>query len=136
MNTELQHFANTWHYPAKTMPITKLTTTAALARNLRALMERETLTQQQLAKKSGISQRTISNVLNGSHEPGIETVDKLAGVFKLQGWQLQMRDLPPELVGSSLVDRTVGALVQASPKGREMIAELAEREAHYSKSKP
>ncbi len=108
---------------------------AAVARNLRSLMEREGMTQLKLAKRSGVSQRTISNVLNESHEPGVETVDQLARVFKLKGWQLQMSDLPPELLGSDYVDRTVGALVQASPKGRQMIAELAEREAHYSKTK-
>jgi transcriptional regulator with XRE-family HTH domain len=135
MSNPLHHFANDWHYPAK-VPNTKLTTMAAVARNLRTLMEREAMTQLKLAKKSGVSQRTISNVLNESHEPGVETVDQLARVFKLDGWQLQMPDLPPELLGSELVDRTVGALVQASPKGREMIADLAEREAHYSKTKP
>jgi transcriptional regulator with XRE-family HTH domain len=131
----MQNFASCWHYPA-TVGSEKLTTTAAVARNLRALMEREELTQKQLAKKSGVSQRTISNVLSGSHEPGIEIVDQLARAFKLEGWQLQMSGLPPELIGSDIMDRTVTALAQASPKGREMIAELAEREAHYSKTKP
>jgi transcriptional regulator with XRE-family HTH domain len=135
MRYSVHNFASAWHYPAS-VPTTKLTTMAAVARNLRTLMEREAMTQLKLAKKSGVSQRTISNVLTESHEPGVETVDQLAKVFKLEGWQLQMPDLPPELLGSDLVDRTVGALVQASPKGREMIADLAEREAHYSKTKP
>jgi DNA transposition AAA+ family ATPase len=130
-----QPIAEEWHYPAN-MPTHRITTMQALAENVRSLMERDSLTQKQLAKRAGVSQRTISNVLNASHETGIETVDRIAAVWGLQGWELQMRNLPPELLGTGILRRTVGALTVATPKGREMIAELAEREAHYSKIKP
>lgn len=131
MNAALKHFAYGWQYPAN-VPPSKKTTTQALSDNLRMLMERTEMSQAELAKKSGVSQRTISNILAGTHEPGIEIVDKIARVFGLEGWKLQMRDLPPDLLGNDMVEQTLGALAQANPAGREMIVRLAEREAHFN----
>jgi transcriptional regulator with XRE-family HTH domain len=113
-----------------------MTTSEAVARNLRRLMEAHRLTQVDVAKKAGVSQRHISNVLNLVNEPGIDRVDKIAKVFGLKGWQLQMPDIPDDMLLSSVVHKVFDALTQATPEGREMIGRLAEREAHYSKQKP
>jgi transcriptional regulator with XRE-family HTH domain len=133
---DVQNFAHDWHYSAKRMPFTKLTTTEAVAKNLRRLMEMRGLTQPQLAKKAGVAQRTISNILSASNEPGIEKINKIARVFGLQGWQLQMPNLPDDMLTDGRVTRVIDALTRATPEGREMIERLAEREAHYSKAKP
>lgn len=54
------------------------TTTQIIAKNVRSLMEREGMVQIQLAERAGVSQRTISNVVRGAHQPRIEVLDALA----------------------------------------------------------
>jgi transcriptional regulator with XRE-family HTH domain len=132
---DVQNFAHDWHYSANHMPFTKLTTTEAVAKNLRRLMAMRGLTQPQLAKKAGVAQRTISNILSASNEPGIEKINKIARVFGLQGWQLQMPNIPDDMLSGAVVTRVIDALTRATPEGREMIERLAEREAHYSKQR-
>jgi transcriptional regulator with XRE-family HTH domain len=132
---DTQDTSTDWHYCAKHMPYQKLTTTEAVAKNLRRLMDVNGLTQVQVAKRAGVSQRHISNVLNAVSEPGIEKINKIARVFGLHGWQLQMPNLPEDMLVGGVVTRVIDALTQASPEGREMIGRLAEREAHYSKQK-
>lgn len=134
--TGMQDSSSDWHYCAKPMPYIKLTTTEAVAKNLRRLMDVHGLTQAQVAKRAGVSQRHISNILNAVQEPGIEKINKIARAFGLHGWQLQMPNLPEDLLLGDVVTRVMDALTQASPDGREMIGRLAEREAHYSKHKP
>jgi transcriptional regulator with XRE-family HTH domain len=117
------------------MAYKKLTTTEAVAKNLRRLMDVNGLTQVQVAKRAGVSQRHISNVLNAAQEPGIEKINKIAQAFGLHGWQLQMPNLPEDMLTDGRVTRVIDALTRATPEGREMIERLAEREAHYSKAK-
>jgi transcriptional regulator with XRE-family HTH domain len=134
-NLNGQNFALGWQYSAVHMPFTKLTTTEAVAKNLARLMEIRGFTQPQLAKKAGVAQRTISNILNTRNEPGIEKINKIARVFGLQGWQLQMPNVPEDMLTDGRMTRVIDALTRATPEGREMIERLAEREAHYSKAK-
>jgi transcriptional regulator with XRE-family HTH domain len=132
---DVQNFADDWHYSANHMPSSKLTTTEAVAKNLQRLMELRGLTQPQLARRAGVAQRTISNILSARNEPGIEKINKIAKVFGLQGWQLQMPNIPEDMLTDGRMTRVIDALTRATPEGREMIERLAEREAHYSKQK-
>lgn len=54
-----------------------MTTTTTLGERVRLLRERAKLTQMELADRSGISQRTISNIESGSQE---ETCQRLAAL--------------------------------------------------------
>jgi transcriptional regulator with XRE-family HTH domain len=135
MLNEVQNITPAWQYSAKHMSYNKLTTTEAVAKNLRRLMDAHKMTQPTLAKKAGVAQRTISNILNATNEPGIEKINKIARVFGLHGWQLQMPNLPDDMLTDGRVTRVIDALTRATPEGREMIERLAEREAHYSKTK-
>lgn len=130
--TGWRNSADCSQYPAN-MPHRELTTIQAVARNLKALMERHGMTQTTLAKKSGVSQRHISSILNGETECGTEKANKLARVFGLQGWQLQMPNIPDDLLDSDLILKVVKAMADATPEGRDLIAKNAEREAFFSK---
>lgn len=66
-----------------------------LARNLSRLMKasEDLKTQMALAKRSGVSQRAVSNYLDESGEsyrgaPNLDKIAKLARVFGLQAWHL------------------------------------------------
>lgn len=127
-----QQSARTGQYSAN-MTINRPSTRDTIAENLRVLMEMANMTQAQLAKKSGLSQRQISNVLNKQTGCGIEAADAMARVFNLNGWQLLMPHLPKEILTSPTLGRLVESYVRASPDGRDMINRVAEREALYGK---
>lgn len=103
-----------------------------LARNLRHLMEMENLSEPALAKRSGVSQRTINNILRIEKAPTLDTVDKLAAAFGLNLWHLIMPSLPEDLVRSPSLEKLYRAYIKASPDGREYIDRVAEREAKFS----
>ncbi len=77
-------------------------TRTIVAANLQALMDQAAdnkqyhlATQNQLAKVSGVGQKTISAILAKDQATGIDTLQKLAQAFKLQAWQLLVPDLVP-----------------------------------------
>ena len=109
-----------------------------LSRNLQALMAENGLTQNQLSKKSGVSQRTISNMLDpDGPNPQLDNVDKVASAFGLDGWHLIMPNLIEDLTdGSSITSRVLHNLRHSSREGKEHILRVAEREAEYNAIPP
>lgn len=85
-----------------------------LRRNLKALMShgQGPKTQGELFRKSGVAQATIGRILGVRGENArIETVDKLAKPYGLQGWQLLVAGMdpsnPPVLVPISKAERAL-----------------------------
>lgn len=110
-------------------------TKTVLARNLRYLMGDRGWDQVDLAKKSGVSQKTVSNILNEMKVPGLDTVDKLAGAFGLNLWQLIMPGLVDDLRSPTSIREVYEAFRKTNDKGKEFILSVAEREAEYNGTK-
>lgn len=108
---------------------------ATIATNLRALMQRRDWTQTALSKKSAVSQRHVSNVLNGKTGCGVEILDAIASAFGLPGWVLMIPGFNVDLIDSPALPLLMSHYRNAGPEGRELIDRLAERESHYSSSK-
>lgn len=113
-------------------------THATIAANVQALMsETGVRTQKELAKKTGLAQRTISNVLN----PGsvgsirIETLDSLARFFNIESYHLMIPDLPIEELKHKRIEKVIECYAQSSPEGRENIKRIAENEVRYYSKK-
>lgn len=100
-------------------------TRRVLARNLRALMDQRGWDQGTVAKHSGVSQKTVSNMLRMEGSPRVESVQRVAEAFEIQGWQLIAATIDTSL--KHLLD----AWVDASDEGRAHILRVAEREAEY-----
>ncbi len=69
-----------------------------LAQNLKALMARKDgpRSQSELFRKSKVAQATIGRILSeGGENARIETVDKLASAYGLEGWQLLVPGMDP-----------------------------------------
>jgi transcriptional regulator with XRE-family HTH domain len=107
-------------------------TRESLARNIRYLMKRAEWSESELARRSGVSQKSINNILNLVHSPKLETVDAIAEAFGLTGWHLIMPNLPDDLLTSRTLEGLVRSYVKASDDGRELINRVAEREAAYA----
>lgn len=104
-------------------------TTDTLSHNLRELMKAYKFSKQDLAKKSGISDRMIAYVLAKEKTPTVDLADALAKPFGLTGWQLLIPDLSVELARAGKLEKLVSNYSQSSDKGREYIDMVAAREA-------
>lgn len=103
-----------------------------IAANLRTLMKHAKHSERDLEKLSGVSQKTINNVLHARGEAKIPTVDKIAQAYGLHGWQLMMKSLPHDLTKpGSTVSALVENFIAASDEGQKIILGIAEREAKY-----
>lgn len=70
---------------------------AVLRINLKALMGAGgPASQMELARKSGVGQATIGRILSPEGvDAGIETVEKIAKAYGMQGWQLLVAGMDP-----------------------------------------
>lgn len=102
-----------------------------LARNLRLLMDASDLSEERLAKKAGVAQKTINKMLNQTSEATLGTVEKIAAAFGATSWQLIMPDLPLELLSSAKLERLYDHYIKSSREGRDYIDHVAERESQY-----
>lgn len=103
-------------------------TANSVAKNLKALMEGADWNQSELARRSGVSQRHISDILKGHTQCTIPVANDLAAPFGLTGWHLLLPDLPKDLVGSPAIARLVAAYIKADAAGREFLDAAGERE--------
>ena len=102
---------------------------AVLRQNLKALMAATKdgpKTQGALFRKSGVAQATIGRILTGKGENArIETVDRLANAYGLQGWQLMVPGMdpsnPPVLVPVSKAERALYDGLKAAMAASEKV---------------
>jgi transcriptional regulator with XRE-family HTH domain len=115
------------------MAVKRPATRQTLAENLAALMAQAGWNQVELSKRSGVSQRQISNILRQETGCSIEHADALARAFGLQGWHLIMPTLRRDLSGGAL-EKLIDRYAAASAEGRAAIDRIAELESRYSKN--
>lgn len=113
------------------MPVKRPATRQTLARTLRLLMDKSGYSEAEVSKRSGVSKKSINNMLNARHAPNLDHVDAVAAVFGLNLWHLIMVGLPDELIASKSLDELITRYGNASPLGRESIDRVAEMAADY-----
>lgn len=106
-----------------------------IAGNLRALMEHhgengKRQSERVLEKLSGVSQKTINNVLHARGVMKISTVDRLARAYGLRAWQLMLTP-PRDLKQLGEIGALVEHFIAASDEGQNIILGIAEREAKH-----
>lgn len=116
------------------MAVKRPSTRETLAKNLRTLLDITGWTQDELARRSGVSQRMISSILNLQTGCSVETADALAAAFGLTGWHLIMPNLTKDLLASKAVQTLLECYLSASDEGRTLIDAIATREAQLAKS--
>lgn len=115
---------------ARPRPPTRFT----LSKNLAWLLERRNWSQRDLAKRSGVSQRQISNILSNAVACSIETAEALAGAFGLTAWLLLNSDLPTSLLESAALRKLVHDWIAAKDIDRDYLNRAADQAAKYSKN--
>jgi transcriptional regulator with XRE-family HTH domain len=102
-----------------------------LAANVASLMKLHQLDQHQIAKRTGISQKTFSNILTASVSTSIKNVATIAETFRVPIWALLDDRLPPQ--HSKRVGRLLAQWLASDDAGREHIEMVAERESGLTK---
>jgi transcriptional regulator with XRE-family HTH domain len=101
-----------------------------IGKTLRALMDREQLTERAVAKRCGLSQKAINNVLRGHRDPKWETtIVPLAKAFRLPPWLLVMPGLDLILDDARRLADIVTIYCAACADGRAVLHMVASREA-------
>lgn len=109
----------------------RIETAESLISNLRYLMDINNMSETQLAKKSGVSQKAVNKIMNRVSSPQLDTLDKIAAVFGLNLWHLIMPGLPDELKSGNSIEKLYSRYIEASPESREYIYHVAEKESLY-----
>jgi transcriptional regulator with XRE-family HTH domain len=115
-------------------------TRAILAKNLTRLLAVGAAhglpsTQAALSRRSGVSQKTISNWLDPSRgvAPVLDKLELVADVYRLEVWQLLVPDLPDDMLLIGHLKRLVANYGNiANPAARRYIEQIAEAEANYA----
>lgn len=102
-----------------------------LARNLRHLMDRAGHNPRMLSELCGVSQRAIAHMLKKDKIARIDTVDEVAQVYGLDGWHLISPTLINDLNASPTLSKLIDSYNKASPDGKRLIEQVADREAAY-----
>ena len=105
-----------------------------LARNLARLMQLKGWSQTELARESGVPQRTISDVLNWQDRkrgPSVELAEQLARPFALNGWDLIRPELPMDLETSRRFKTMADSFFRLNAEGQATVSRVAEMEARY-----
>ena len=116
----------------ETRHMNRKSTVETLARNLEHLMDISGMNKPALSRKSGVSERMIAYILKGEKTSTIETAQRLAEVFGLEGWHLIMPNLPHDLEHSKRFNKLVQRYLNSSEDGKTMIDMVAERESKYT----
>lgn len=112
-----------------------------LADNLRRLLANGAAhglptNQSELARRSGVSQKTISNWLDPSRgvEPVLGKLAQVAQVYKLDPWQLILQHLPDDWEAIRQLRLLVRNYQQIqNPEARRYLNRIAEAEAGYKR---
>jgi transcriptional regulator with XRE-family HTH domain len=76
-------------------------------RNVIFHMTDQKLAASSLAKRAGISPKTLNNILNSRHSPQLDVLAKVADALKVELWQLWLPDMPADLAHDETFPRLV-----------------------------
>ena|SRR5579859_3727558 len=111
----------------------KLSTRQRIAKNLDFLMRKFERNELDVAKAAKMSQKTVNNLLHNRHPAKVDTVERIAKAFSLEGWQLLLPELPETIDQLESTKRLMENYLESSSEGQKIIAQIAEREATYGK---
>lgn len=106
-------------------------TRSVLGANVAALRNHDGLTQDQLAKRAGLSQRLVSGVERGEKSATVDTVDALASALRVPAWSLLLSVSDPLMLRDAAAAKLFARYVRLPRDGREQVDRVADNEARY-----
>lgn len=107
--------------------------TKNFAKNLVFLRKHYGHTQMYIAEKTGILQRTISNMEDpgDDYSPGLDFVSEIAKFYNLQTWHMLLPNPPPEILLNTSIEKLVDNYVHMNKEERDAWARVAEVSVKY-----
>lgn len=100
-----------------------------IAANVKARMQMLGWSAPVLAKRAGISAKTLNNVLNARHAVQFDMLCRIADALGLQVWQLSMPQFPPNAADDASFPRLVRTAAGLDREARARVAHMADLEA-------
>lgn len=69
-----------------------------VAANVKRLRAELGITEEEVKRRSGISQKTFNNIANAEHSPTISTIEKVAKGLGVDPWELMLPEFGPGIV--------------------------------------
>jgi transcriptional regulator with XRE-family HTH domain len=96
------------------------------SKNLKTLIALHEMTVAQVAEKARVIPKQVYNLLNGSHDPRLKGLEKVANVFGLSAWQMLAIDLEGKPAEIKQVLRLLELFTATDESGRKTIMQVAE----------
>jgi transcriptional regulator with XRE-family HTH domain len=97
-------------------------------RNVQLQMAHQELTTAALAKRAGISPKTLNNLLNGRHAPQLDVLTKIADALEVDLWQLWLPEFPVDASHDDTFPRLIETASKLTPTALKAIARMADLE--------
>lgn len=125
-----KHFAHPGRYDAG---MQRSDAQTALAKNLTRLIADEGFpSMRAFAPRTGVTDRTLGNIINQTASPSLETVEKLAAYFRVPAFILLIPGITVEDIRSGRLARLVAEFAELPEPSRAAVSRVAEMEARYS----
>jgi transcriptional regulator with XRE-family HTH domain len=98
------------------------------AHNLRLQLRERGWTAPELARRAGLSAKTVNNVLNGRHAAQKDVLTKLADALNLELWQMWLPQLPKDASHDETFPRLVTTAAKLSPEACARVAHIVDLE--------
>lgn len=100
---------------------------AVLAKNVRALLEQHQWSENELARRCGVSQKQVNNITMHRTGCGIDALDSIAHSFAIEPWQLLVPGTAKEDDMPQRTGRFLASYFKAAPKDRAAAEHLLEK---------
>ena len=97
-------------------------------RNVNAQLTHQGLARSDLAKKAGISPKTLYNLLNGRHAPQLDVLTKIADALEVELWQLWLPEFPADMAHDDTFPRLIETASKLTPAALKAVARMADLE--------
>lgn len=105
-----------------------------LARNLRSVFDKRGLSARSVAKAIKVSNKTVSNMLNGDGAPQLDKLISVAAYLNIPLWQLLSPAIDPSHFGNALLHEIVEGVVRLSETGQAAVRRTIKGEALLAKT--
>ena len=102
-----------------------------LSKNIQMLLNLNSWSRKDLARKAGISSRMVTYIINQERAATIEVAESIGKAFGVNGWVMISPNLTPD--SYKKIETLTQNYINTSPEGRDLIDMIADREARYTK---
>jgi transcriptional regulator with XRE-family HTH domain len=105
------------------------------AMNMKEQLRERGWTAPELARRAGVSPKSVNNVLNGRHAQQADVLNKIAAALGLELWQMWLPQLPKDAVHDETFPHLVTTAAKLSPEAIGRVAHIVDLELKAASSK-